>query len=88
VLILRLAARYHEYMNADAHKENITPGSGESATKSLPYAVLVPQRDTLANAPSDVEPLACGQIGIGGSLAAAPLPHHRTCGSASGGSVT
>ncbi len=26
-------------------------------------------------------------IGIGGSLAAPPLPHHRTCGSASGGSV-
>jgi hypothetical protein len=28
------------------------------------------------------------QIGIGGSLAASPLPHHRTCGSAYGGSVT
>ena len=28
------------------------------------------------------------QIGIGGSLAAPPLPHHRTCGSAYGGSVT
>ena len=27
-------------------------------------------------------------IGIGGSLAAPPLPHHRTCGSASGGSAT
>jgi len=27
-------------------------------------------------------------IGIGGSLAAPPLPHHRTCGSAYGGSVT
>ena len=26
-------------------------------------------------------------IGIGGSLAAPPLPHHRTCGSASGGSA-
>jgi hypothetical protein len=26
-------------------------------------------------------------IGIGGSLAAPPLPHHRTCGSAYGGSV-
>jgi hypothetical protein len=29
-----------------------------------------------------------GTIGIGGSLAAPPLPHHRTCGSAYGGSVT
>ena len=27
------------------------------------------------------------QIGIGGSLAAPPLPHHRTYGSVSGGSV-
>jgi len=27
-------------------------------------------------------------IGIGGSLTAPPLPHHRTCGSAYGGSVT
>ncbi len=27
------------------------------------------------------------RIGIGGSLAAPPLPHHRTCGSASGGSA-
>jgi hypothetical protein len=27
------------------------------------------------------------EIGIGGSLAAPLLPHHRTCGSASGGSV-
>ena len=26
-------------------------------------------------------------IGIGGSLTAPPLPHHRTCGSASGGSA-
>ena len=26
-------------------------------------------------------------IGIGGSLAAPPLPHHRTCGSAYGGSA-
>jgi hypothetical protein len=26
-------------------------------------------------------------IGIGGSLATPPLPHHRTCGSASGGSA-
>ena len=31
-------------------------------------------------------PLAIA-IGIGGSLAAPPLPHHRTCGSASGGSA-
>jgi hypothetical protein len=30
---------------------------------------------------------ARAQIGIGGSLAAAPLPHHRTYGSVSGGSV-
>jgi hypothetical protein len=30
----------------------------------------------------------CGlQIGIGGSLAAPPLPHHRTYGSVYGGSV-
>ena len=29
-----------------------------------------------------------GTIGIGGSLTAPPLPHHRTCGSASGGSAT
>ena len=29
-----------------------------------------------------------GTIGIGGSLAAPPLPHHRTCGSAYGGSAT
>ncbi|MGE5159118.1 MAG: hypothetical protein ACM3OF_13355, partial [Gemmatimonas sp.] len=28
-----------------------------------------------------------GRIGIGGSLAASPLPHHRTYGSVSGGSV-
>jgi len=27
------------------------------------------------------------EIGIGGSLATPPLPHHRTCGSASGGSA-
>jgi hypothetical protein len=27
------------------------------------------------------------RIGIGGSLTAPPLPHHRTCGSASGGSA-
>jgi hypothetical protein len=27
------------------------------------------------------------KIGIGGSLAAPPLPHHRTYGSVSGGSV-
>ena len=27
------------------------------------------------------------EIGIGGSLAAPPLPHHRTCGSAYGGSI-
>jgi hypothetical protein len=31
--------------------------------------------------------LAVSQIGIGGSLAAPPLPHHRTCGSAYGGSA-
>jgi hypothetical protein len=29
-----------------------------------------------------------GGIGIGGSLTAPPVPHHRTCGSAYGGSVT
>jgi hypothetical protein len=29
-----------------------------------------------------------GTLGIGGSLAATPLPHHRTCGSASGGSAS
>jgi hypothetical protein len=28
-----------------------------------------------------------GTIGIGGSLATPPLPHHRTCGSAYGGSA-
>jgi hypothetical protein len=28
-----------------------------------------------------------GTIGIGGSLATAPLPHHRTYGSVSGGSL-
>jgi hypothetical protein len=27
------------------------------------------------------------EIGIGGGLATAPLPHHRTYGSVSGGSV-
>jgi hypothetical protein len=27
------------------------------------------------------------KIGIGGSLTAPPLPHHRTCGSAYGGSA-
>jgi len=27
------------------------------------------------------------QIGIGGVVAHSPLPHHRTCGSAYGGSV-
>jgi hypothetical protein len=27
-----------------------------------------------------------GEIGIGGAVARSPLPHHRTCGSASGGS--
>jgi hypothetical protein len=26
-------------------------------------------------------------IGIGGAVTRAPLPHHRTCGSASGGSA-
>jgi hypothetical protein len=31
--------------------------------------------------------LAVSGIGIGGSLAAPPLPHHRTCGSAYGGSA-
>ena len=31
--------------------------------------------------------LLAQSIGIGGSLAAPPLPHHRTCGSASGGSA-
>jgi hypothetical protein len=30
---------------------------------------------------------ALGPIGIGGSLAAPPLPHHRTYGSVSGGSL-
>jgi transglutaminase-like putative cysteine protease/tetratricopeptide (TPR) repeat protein len=29
---------------------------------------------------------AMGQIGIGGRVTSPPLPHHRTCGSASGGS--
>ena len=30
---------------------------------------------------------ACGKIGIGGSLAAPPLPHHRAYGSVHGGSL-
>jgi hypothetical protein len=32
-------------------------------------------------------PIFRAQIGIGGSLAAPPLPHHRTYGSVSGGSL-
>jgi hypothetical protein len=30
---------------------------------------------------------AIAKIGIGGRVAPPPLPHHRTCGSASGGSA-
>ncbi len=32
-------------------------------------------------------PLCGTEIGIGGTVTRPPLPHHRTCGSASGGSV-
>ena len=37
-----------------------------------------------------VDPIRTLKIGIGGSRdsPATPLPHHRTCGSASGGSVS
>src|SRR5271168_1759076 len=38
--------------------------------------------------PNEMNSAACpsGLIGIGGAVARSPLPHHRTCGSASGGS--
>jgi DNA-binding transcriptional ArsR family regulator len=32
--------------------------------------------------------LSIGTIGIGGAVTRSPLPHHRTCGSAYGGSVS
>ena len=37
--------------------------------------------------PSNRKPPIHREIGIGGSLATPPLPHHRTYGSVSGGSA-
>jgi len=60
---------------------------GPPQGKSAPPAPPTPRTHRLD--PRTTVPMATegGKIGIGGDLAVTPLPHHRTCGSASGGSV-
>src|SRR5271163_143050 len=56
------------------------------ATMSLRFAITSPP----SGCEGDLHPKAVKHarhtIGIGGAVARSPLPHHRTCGSASGGS--
>jgi hypothetical protein len=43
--------------------------------------------DTRVNVVGVSRELEAQEIGIGGAVTRSPLPHHRTCGSAYGGSV-
>jgi hypothetical protein len=67
---------------ACAHRPPVEPDSIEAFLKAGSDTVDPPARSDRALLPA---------IGIGGSEAvsrpATPLPHHRTCGAASGGSV-
>ncbi len=44
-------------------------------------------KNFVPSSPKSLQPTAFGPIGIGGSLAAPPLPHHRAYGSVHGGSA-
>ena len=55
---------------------------------STPHNHTIVCRVMAANSGIAVAREVRATIGIGGSLAAPPLPHPRTCGSASGGSAT
>ena len=62
-------------------------GGGCTASHSQPRLQLMAELALIADAEAG-DPGICNgpKIGIGGSLAAPPLPHHRTYGSVYGGS--
>src|SRR5262245_49604463 len=53
----------------------------------MPWGTVAGARHAAPLGPCPVEGLCRAEIGIGGSLTADPLPHHRTYGSVSGGSA-
>src|ERR1700730_11936173 len=74
--------------NVFAKLGQIVPREGEAMSVATSPAVIARlDRATQYAAPSRLKILLSLEIGIGGSLAAPPLPHHRTYGSVYGGST-
>jgi hypothetical protein len=80
--VSRLSIREHQAgRRQSTDRESMLFSSAYRSASALLRVISIKHRDDAAVGAQSI------QIGIGGSLAASPLPHHRTCGSASGGSA-